>query len=173
MKKTILFLLLIIASANVFAQKGRHSIGISVEELGFLYNDCDDNYGGSVGITAKYQYGISNYLRVEPSFTYYVYPNRCTDNYEVRPQFGAGVSIHAFLTRPSKVRPYVIAGVSYIRGEERYDYHYDADKTDFFDAKTGLGLDYRVAYNWDLQLEALFATAFMAENIKIGLSYNF
>lgn len=207
MKKTFLFALLIIASVSVFAQKGRHSVGISVEELGTIMSDeYLHTHEGSWGITAKYQYGISDYFRVEPSVTYYIV-NREGEKYDIRKgwdcgcelKYAAGISIHAFLKKTTRLKPYVVAGIRYLHGEEYYyewnshsteyeydewddayypvesDYYYDKidDKKDFFDVKAGLGLDYRIAYNWNLQLEACYTTALQAESIKLGLTYNF
>lgn len=182
MKKIILFALLAVISVNAFAQKGRHAVGISIEELGMITFGSDyDAYKNSFGITAKYQYGISDYFTIEPSFTYYITSkNKVEDHSEegFEPKYSAGVALHAFFTKTSRLRPYAIAGVSYLHSEDLYyDTFYDDFETDKknndFNAKIGLGLDYRITYNWNLQLEACYTTAYKAEAIGIGCTYNF
>lgn len=181
MKKIILFALLTVISVNTFAQKGRHAVGISIREIGVITSDNkgdseEDNYNGTLGIAIKYQYGISDYFRIEPSFTYYA-KSWFSDEYhtsELEPLYSIGVSIHTFFTNQKRIRPYLIVGAEYLHGEERYgDKSEYAEKTDDFNARLGIGLDYRITYNWSLQFEACYTTLLKAENINIGCTYNF
>lgn len=183
MKKIILFALLTVISVNAFAQKGRHAVGISIREIGVITSDNNDEYGndyynGTLGIAIKYQYGISDYFRIEPSFTYYAkswFSNEYHEG-ELEPLYSIGVSIHTFFTNQKRIRPYLIVGAEYLHGEEQGLYGEKSEyagKTDDFNARLGIGLDYRITYNWSLQFEACYTTLLKAENINIGCTYNF
>lgn len=62
MKKILMVAILATSSMCAFAQKGEKSAGINL------------NFGTTaknVGLGAKFQYGITNDIRIEPSLTYY------------------------------------------------------------------------------------------------------
>ncbi len=185
MKKVILILLITVAtSGSAWAQKGMMAVGANV-----AMNVTLSDRGFGIGGGAKFQYNISNYFRVEPSFTYYSIDN----SKEIAINMAGLVNIHAFFSSPRTIRPYAFAGFGYL-GYKEYEKgyyilidnygtlrYYDDNKESNkggFGVDGGFGLDYRVSHNISLQAEAGIITGFvggMPISIKanIGVCYTF
>ena len=64
MRKILIFLgLLFVMLSNIYAQKGRQAIG-----FGLSYGTEIE----SIGLGLKYQYNITNPIRLEPSLNYFI-----------------------------------------------------------------------------------------------------
>lgn len=162
MKKVLFILFFATLSLGSYAQKGMQGVGLSVD-LGFITSN--EYYGSVVPITTlKYQYYIKDNIRLVPSLAMGVGDD---GSFHVNPYIKADV----FLTPISKFRVYASAGLGYAynRQEVRilysdgsYDkYYYDGKRYDapphFFSYLLGIGVEWRVAYNWTIQLSGNLA----------------
>ena len=186
MKRKILLLLAIVLSVGGYAQKGRSGVG-----LGLTYGlETSDYYEApnQLGISLKYQYGISNMFEIEPSFTYYVYGgegNTNTHYYKwssyasslYRLNYALGVNLHTYFLK-TRLRPYLITGFQaygvrwpeyevtlepyYVQGKlvvpSKETETVGGEKGIKPAAHVGIGADFRLFYHSNLQLEAGYDT---------------
>ena len=100
MKKLIvIFSMMFFIMGNAFAQKGIQAAGVSL------------NYGteiSSIGLGVKYQYNITNNIRLEPSINYF-FENRGEDMFDVN------ATAHYLLPLASTIRLYPLTGLTYAR----------------------------------------------------------
>ena len=153
-----------------FAQKGMQGVGVNLA----ANFKVGDHKGIGIGGGIKYQYNITDNIRVEPSFSYYSVSDDAFD------MLGF-VNMHLFFLSPSAFRPFIFAGPGFLSySDERYDYvlgSYRKTEKDFgFDG--GLGLDYRVTHNLSLQMEVggligLGDDDHYGLKLNIGFCYNF
>lgn len=113
MKKLFFGLLLaVVTSGSTWAQKGMMGVGLNLTAHYALI----DNGGFGVGGQAKFQYNISDFFRVEPSFSYIGKAARKDRGiFDIT----ALVNFHGFIVSPRNVRPYFFAGFGYMQ----YQYH--------------------------------------------------
>ena len=168
MKKVLFILFFATLSLGSYAQKGMQGVGLSIDG-GFITSN--EEYGNVLPITTlKYQYYIHDNIRLVPSLAMGV---SCDEvGFHVNPYIKADI----FLTPISKFRVYASAGLGYaytrttgLRIEYRYKYtsngfyyehdghyeYYDAPPH-FFSYLLGIGVEWRVAYNWTIQLSGNF-----------------
>lgn len=176
MKKLILVLLLaVVTSGSAWAQKGMMGIGIGLTAHYALI----DNGGFGVGGNIKYQYNISDYIRVEPSLSYIGNASRKDRGFF---DITALVNFHGFFASPRNVRPYFFAGFGYMQ----YKYHNTVDKqivggAEHFNGMGvdgGMGVDLRISHDFSLQIEAGIMKGFKDEACLAlfwqgGVCYNF
>jgi opacity protein-like surface antigen len=113
-------------------------VGLSVDPG---YIEC---YEGTVPITTlKYQYYIHDNIRVVPSL---MMGAAVDGGFSINPYIKADV----FLTQISKFRVYASAGIGYAYVSE-YEEH-----GNYFSYLLGIGVEWRVAYNWTIQLSGNF-----------------
>lgn len=159
MKKVLLVCFALLAfSMQGFAQKGMQGFGLNLAG--------NVNEGIAFGGGVKYQYNLSNYVRLEPSFSYYSVDRRGFD-------MAGLVNLDLFFLSPRSCRPYFFVGPGFI--SFKY-YHFDGEGD--FGVNTGLGLDFRVSHNFSLQLEVGGIIGVSDENYKggkfnLGFCYNF
>ena len=166
MKKVLLVCFALLAfSMQGFAQKGMQGIGVNLAG-----NVCD---GFAFGGGLKYQYNLSNYVRLEPSFSYY---SADDDSFDM----AAFVNMHIFFSSPKAFRPYFFAGPGYVSFFENHGYYGYEDKYSEGDlgVNAGLGLDFRVSHNFSLQLEAgaimrVSNVDYFGAKFNLGFCYNF
>lgn len=169
MKKVLFILFFATLSLGCYAQKGMQGVGLSVDG-GFITSR--KNYGSVVPITTlKYQYYIKDNIRLVPSLAMGVGD---VGSFHVNPYIKADV----FLTPISKFRVYASAGLGYAYNRQEvycsYNYKYtygsnnqyegtgyDSEYYDapphFFSYLLGIGVEWRVAYNWTIQLSGNLA----------------
>lgn len=157
MKKIVLISLLLMVSLVGFAQKGRHALG--VDFTGKNYEEAQ-----SVLLGVKYQYNISDYIRIEPFLQGKISGDG--GGYE----FITAVNAHAFFLSPRRFRPYAYLGLGY--SVASFDNGYDEPDESEIYFQTGLGIDWRFSYRWSWQLE-LGANASWGVNVSTGITYNF
>lgn len=152
-------------SVQSYAQKGMQGVGVN-----FATNVVDAFApGGGV----KYQYNISNYVRLEPSFSLYGLAE--DDGFSM-----AGMlNVHLFFSSPRSLRPYFFAGAGYVNFafySNDYWGDYKEDKGGV-GADAGLGLDWRLSHKISLQLEAGVLAgsedAQIGGKFNLGVCYNF
>ena len=127
MKKLFLVLLVaVVSSGSAWAQKGMMGVGANVAMTAIPITEGGLGIGGGV----KFQYNISDYFRIEPSFTYYAN----VDENKTTAEMAGLVNLHAFLSSPRTLRPYIFVGGGYVRinGIENgifvIDRSYDSDQ---------------------------------------------
>ena len=153
MKKLFLLLLMAVAfCGSADAQKGMKGVGAN---LSFFIQD-ETQIGGGV----KFQYNISDFIRLQPSITACSYE----ENWEY---VDILMESHIFLFSPRACRPYVLIGAGY--GHNR---------TNGYIAGAGLGLDWRFLHQFSFQLEAggngvIGEESGLGLKINLGVTYNF
>ena len=161
------FIALVTFCSPTFAQKGMQGFGVNLAG-----NVCE---GFAFGGSLKYQYNVSNYFRLEPSFSYYAADD---DSFDM----AAFVNMHIFFSSPKAFRPYFFAGpgyVSFFEDHGSYGFGYeDKDSEADFGVNGGLGLDFRVSHNFSLQLEAgaiigVSDDESFGAKFNLGFCYNF
>lgn len=163
MKKFILGLILLPFALSINAQKGMHSVGANVSYYMINNKLSDYWYGYSIeqedkfGLGIKYQYYVTNYFRFSCSIKgFNIYMNILDDDdsyieevYKIR---GIDVSLdsHWFITRPSRLRPYGILGLSTGKIENTFD----RDES-HLGINYGAGIQYETNNRITLQMEII------------------
>ena len=200
-KRFYLLLTLFILTVSVQAQKGRHGVGITGGFYSQASESDKTGTGveGSASIGLKYQYGISDIFEIEPSATIYFaedphswyYQNvgvsydfgrnlRQTKDCKIKYSFG--ISVHAYLTK-TRCRPYVTAGC-FIHSFDWAEFEYEDPIKDIKETigggsgskiagRGGLGLDYRLFYHSNLELEVCYDTYNSAFAGSLSYIYKF
>lgn len=176
MKKLFVVLLMAVAfCGSAEAQKGMKGIGVNINGINSLVSGET-----SLGFGVKFQYNLSDYMRIEPSFTYY-FANELENVYKMT----VLANMHFFFSAPKAFRPYLFIGggdgsicryrSSYVFGSG-YSYSYDDEAGLVLNG--GLGLDWRLSHKLSLQTEVglMFGVDMEDSNglkFNMGLSYNF
>lgn len=180
MKKVLFILFFATLSLGSYAQKGMQGVGLSVD-LGNITSK--EEYGSVVPITTlKYQYYIKDNIRLVPSLAMGVDDD---GSFHVNPYIKADV----FLTPISKFRVYASAGLGYAYTRTEVGLEYVAEYTTsygsilkdwddkyidapphFFSYLLGIGVEWRVAYNWTIQLSGNLA-GLAGSSLKYSLQY--
>ncbi|MBQ8190987.1 MAG: outer membrane beta-barrel protein [Bacteroidaceae bacterium] len=174
MKKSLLLLLVAMSvSLGGFAQKGRQAVGVDVP---FRMNDSGDNFfefdDESLGFGIKYQYNMTDYIRIEPIMQYY-FAHQENDNYK----FIGAINTNFFFYAPARFRPYGIVGLGYSIAKEYCDYCGPHDYSGFY-IQCGLGIDYRLSHVWSWQLSTGWQGIAGEDDysgiyVSTGVTYNF
>lgn len=181
MKKSLLLLLVAMSVClSGFAQKGRQAVGVDVP---FRFTNIAKDL--SMGIGVKYQYNVSDYVCIEPIFQYYFLNTvESYNNFDRNAEYELSIMLNSkfFFTSSNRLRPYGIIGLGYysgIHGVDEYDGHYENYSGGAM-GQIGIGLDYRLHYDWSWNLEIggqypfkhgmdMFAGIY----VSTGLTYNF
>ena len=153
MKKLIvLFSMMFFIMGSAFAQKGIQAAGVHL------------SYGTEIesfGIGVKYQYNITDNIRLEPSLNY-SFPNHGVD------QFDINANAHYLFPMASNVRIYPLAGLTFTRW-------------DLGDAVTRLGVNAGVGTEMDItdklmlnfELKYQFVSDLDQARFNVGIAYMF
>lgn len=155
-----------------YAQKGRQGVGING---GLPYFLDQKNFGWNVGL--KYENFLTDYIRLAPSIEYHEHEQLgyARDGYNQFRAFSFKAKSDFFLLSPEKrVRPYLHAGMGFVRGDDEYK----GDNFNDFNLAAGVGLDWRIAYAISMQFEAAYDFAMEKEkyghiDLSLGLTYYF
>lgn len=175
-------IILMASVCSAMAQKGEMAGGIQL------------NYGTqieSMGIGAKFQYGITDAIRVEPSFNYFFGKNGGN-------MFDFNVNAHYLFSVAPKVHVYPLVGlgyasikgggigISYDGGESWGDYGYESSEDEYEETSSssrsgnitvnlGAGAEYqltdRLAINAEIKYQII--SNFNQVVIGIGAAYKF
>ena len=140
MKKVLFILFFATLSLGSYAQKGMQGVGLSVDP-GVINCYFEETYPIT---TLKYQYYIHDNIRVVPSLMM----GAAEGGFSINPYIKSDI----FLTPISKFRVYASAGIGYAYVYENY-YNEDGN---YFSYLLGIGVEWRVAYNWTIQLSGNF-----------------
>ena len=172
------------------AQKDVKALGVNV------------NYGSeikNVGIGAKFQYGLTDAIRVEPSFNYYLKKDGVS-------LWDANVNFHYLFDVADKIKVYPLAGIGlshwgtdfgsgyddddedwsdWSRSRASYDddYGYDDDEEDYDDSSSsnelvvnlGVGAQYQLNDKWSIGAELKYQIINNYNQIVfgVGVAYKF
>lgn len=180
MKKLLLLVAILMAGMSVYAQKGVKAVGLNLD------------YGteiSNVGFTGKFQYGITNAIRVEPAFTYYLkkdgvnlwditanvhYLFNVTPKFTVYPLVGIGYA-HTKASFSDDLEDYMPDGWSMnYEGEEMSDDEGSSSSGNFC-ANFGAGAEYKLTDKLSIGAEFKYQLIdnFNQFVIGIGATYKF
>ena len=167
----VCFLMLV---GNTYAQKGKQAIG-----FGLSYGTEIE----SVGLGLKYQYNITNPIRLEPSLNYF-FEN---DNVSM---LDVNLNFHYLFPVASKVKLYPLLGLTFsnwmfdwnddwdvdIHGNHVHiDGDDDSDNECRFGMNIGGGVDFAIARNWMMNFEFRYqlVSDFDQAVFNLGFAYRF
>ena len=138
MKKIALLLVCLLTGITTsFAQKaGESSVGLNI------------NYASetSFGLGARYQYNITNNVRIEPEFNYYFKHDNCS-------YWDLGANVSYLFPIASDVTVYPLVGIGYMHGK----FHGIEDLGSYgdgsFQAKLGAGIEFQLLPTTKLIIE--------------------
>ena len=178
MKKFLVSLLLMLPLCG-FAQKGMQGVGV---HLGF--GDFKGSYQKSLSDKLKMDFSLS--LSKYAYCEYTLLDEISYDSYnciEHAISYLIGSDLHYFLTDVRRLRPYVAGGVYLgfftplgIAFENEYGFiETKSDPGIAGGIKLGIGLSYRIGYNWATQLELPICIGAPIVGLcpTLGLVYNF
>ena len=129
MKKLFMVaIILMVGVSAAMAQKDVKAVGLNL------------NYGSeikNVGIGAKFQYGITEAVRIEPSFNYYLEKDGLS-------MWDLNANVHYLIDVAEKTKVYPLAGIGYANFKSSWGFEYDEeyDYGDYYSLKSRNGWDY-------------------------------
>ncbi len=151
------------AQAQVRAnERGDMAIGINFD-YGFGYSDSYNN----AGIGAKFQYYFTDYLRVEPAFTYYFKKDHLS-------VWDLMANVHyVFPVANNRLNLYPLAGVGILGA--KVNTRNISDSTTKFAANLGGGVEYKFAPHFALGVEMKYqmVSDYGHWIFQAGLTYRF
>ena len=160
MKKLIvIFSMMFFIMGNAFAQKGIQAAGVSL------------NYGteiSSIGLGVKYQYNITNDIRLEPSINYFFGHNK-------KDQYDINATAHYLLPMASNIRLYPLAGLTYVKRREDLENSKDKIMRNRFGLNLGGGAEFDITDELMMNFELKYQCVrnFGQAVFSIGLAYMF
>lgn len=160
MKKFIIAtcMMMLLGLSNVCAQQGKQAFG-----FGFGYGTEIE----SLGIGVKYQYNITNELRLEPSFDYYFKNDGLS-------MFDFNANVHYLCPVSRSVKLYPLAGLTYTNWRwDAYDgYNLTKGK---FGINLGAGVEFALDTNWTMNFEMRYQliSDFDQGVLNFGVAYSF
>ena len=159
MKKLfVLFSMMFLVMSSAFAQKGIQAAGVQL------------NYGteiSSIGIGLKYQYNITNEIRLEPSANYY-FENDGLDMFDIN------ANVHYLFPMASNVRVYPLAGLSYSKWSADAGNGWEVS-TNKFGLNLGGGAEFDINKDLMMNFEVKYQLIndFDQAVISMGIAYMF
>lgn len=104
-------IILMVGVGAAMAQKDVKAVGLNL------------NYGSEIsnlGLGAKFQYGITDAIRIEPSFNYYLEK----DGFGL---WDVSANFHYLFNVAEKINVYPLAGIGYANVKSSYGFEYDED----------------------------------------------
>ena len=163
MKKIIIAACMaLLGCGSVFAQQGKQAIGGNL------------SYGTeieSVGIGLKYQYNITDQIRIEPSMNYFFKNDGLS-------MFDINANIHYLFPIASNISLYPLAGFTYT------NWHLDLGKAGDYDVSgsdgkfgvnLGAGMEFDLDKNWSLNFDIKYQLISDLDQavFNLGVAYNF
>lgn len=158
MKKLFLVVAAIwVGASSVMAQKGEKAVGVNV------------NYGSEIknaGIGAKLQYGITDAIRIEPAFNYYLKKYDLTF-------WDIDVNLHYLFNASETIKVYPLAGVGYAHSSFSYD-EFSTSAGNFV-VNVGAGAEYQLNEKISIgaELKYQIVSGFNQVVFCIGATYKF
>ena len=160
----VLFSMMFFIMGSAFAQKGIQAAGVNL------------NYGTkaeSIGIGVKYQYNITDNIRLEPSMNYYFNNNYNKHGEDV---FDINANAHYLVPMASNIRVYPLVGLTFARWNFQ-----EVDGGPWSDIVTRLGVNLGGGAEMDItdqlmlnfELKYQFVSDFDQAVFSVGLAYMF
>jgi len=139
--------------------KGDKAVGANLS-LGM--GDSFSNFG----IGAKFQYNITNPLRLEGAFTYFL-------KKDLMSMWDASVNVHYLFSVANKLAVYPLAGLGVLGTKVSYGGYSDSDTE--FGVNLGGGLDYRITEKLIGNVEAKYQIHSHWDRLllSVGIAYRF
>lgn len=183
MKKLfVLMSFIALGTSSVFAQKGEKSVGVNFNYATEISN---------VGIGAKFQYSITDAIRTEASFDYFLEKDGLK-------MWDINLNAHYLFPVADKFKIYPLVGLTYSNwnigseeiyawsddngneewdeGEERYDGEYEGSgSTGKFGVNLGAGAEYAITdrLNINFEIKYQLISDFNQAVFAVGLAYKF
>ena len=162
MKKLIIALCVaVMGIGSLAAQKGQSAAG-----LNFGYGSEIESF--SIG--AKYQYGITDALRAEAAFNYFLEKDGVS-------MWGIDVTAHYLFNVAENIKVYPLAGVTYANAKVEWEGVSASEGA--FGINVGAGVEYSISENIAINLEAKYQKlfgdldAFDQVAASVGVAYKF
>ena len=154
-KLTLLIVCLIAGMATAAAQsQGDKALGLNL------------NYASetSFGLGGKFQYNLTNHVRIEPEFNYYFKHDHVSF-------WDLGVNFHYLFPVAADVAIYPAVGLGYANAKVHFDEYSASDGK--FQAKFGVGADFKLGSAWKLNIEPKYqlVDGFDQFIINVGLAF--
>lgn len=168
-KLLMIAVILLTGIGSVMAQKGVKAVGLNV------------NYGTEVknlGFGAKFQYGLTDAVRIEPSFNYFLEKNSVSE-------LDANVNVHYLIDVADNIKVYPLAGLGYAHCKSAaWSVDLDGDDRDDMGesyshgevcVNLGVGAEYPVTDNLAVNAELKYQiiSNFNQLTIGLGIAYKF
>jgi outer membrane protein X len=159
MKKLfVLFSMMFVFMSSAFAQKGIQAAGVQL------------SYGteiSSIGIGVKYQYNITDNIRLEPSINYF-FENDGLDMFDIN------ANAHYIFPMASNVRVYPLAGFSFSKWSANAGDGWEVS-TSKFGVNLGGGAEFDISDNlmMNFELKYQLISKFDQSVISMGVAYMF
>lgn len=170
MKKVIIAFALLLISIGGYAQKGEQAAGIN---LNF------GTYASNFGLGAKYQYGITDAIRVEGAFDYFFETGYVS-------MWDINVNVHYLFPFAEKFAVYPLIGLTYTNWKDMGDYDIDEALSDEnyeigskhynkFGANIGAGIQYNFLERWraDFGIKYQIVGDYGQAVLQLGIAYKF
>lgn len=166
MKKVIIAAcMMLLGISSAFAQQGKQAFGGNL------------SYGTeteSVGIGAKYQYNITNEIRIEPSTNYFFKNNGLS-------MFDINANVHYLVPITSNVKIYPLAGFTFTSWNQDLDLDIVGIEGDFgasaskFGVNLGAGMEFALDRNWSMDVELKYQLVSDLDQavFNLGVAYSF
>lgn len=176
MKKSLLVIMLCVIGLGVYAQKGEKAIGVNL------------GYGteiSNLGIGAKFQYGITDAIRAEASFDYFLKKDGVS-------MWDINLNAHYLFPVADKFKVYPLVGLTYTNwklggdmdsdlGDNDFDYGYGEEidiedsNTGKFGVNLGAGVEYAISSNLSVNFELKYQliSDFNQAVFGVGVAYKF
>ena len=169
--------ILIMGAGTAMAQQGEKAVGANI------------NYGSEIenmGIGVKFQYGLTDVIRFEPSFTYYFEKYGCN-------WLNLDANVHYLYDLNDKVKVYPLVGIGYTKikfsaegdyGDDEgwggdYDYgdYYDESDGDTsfgeFTLNVGVGAEYQLKDNLSVGAELKYQIINNFNQLVLGVGFTY
>ena len=179
MKKLLFTLCAILLSVGAYAQKGQSAVGLNLNASPLMEKGVSLT---NFGLSAKYQYGITDAVRAEATLGYDFKAKGAS-------LFEAGVNAHYLFKISEKAKIYPIVGLGYanIKAGGWYDYddnsrssrHDDDDDysatTSKFYFNAGAGAEYALTSHLsaNIEIKYQYIKMFSRLPISLGVTYKF
>lgn len=164
MKKFVLFVMAVMCMAVGQAQvKGDMAAGVNLN-MGFGYDGDYDN----TGVGVKFQYSVTDQIRVEPAFIHYFEKNHLSMT-----EFMANVH-YLFPLMDGKLNAYPLAGLGLVTAKVDIPY-FGSESDSNFGFNLGGGAEYKITGNIGIGAELKYYVAGDWNHIglQIGATYAF
>lgn len=164
-KVTLLFVVLFAVVFGISAQKGEKSIGLNL------------NYGTeieSVGLGARFQYNLTDQLRLAPEFTYFFEKDYLSE-------WDINLNAHYLFPMQDNLKLYPLAGLLITHWSADFDFNFGWASGSFSGSETKVGVNLGGGIQYDInpvlmvngEIKYCIVSDFDQAVISAGIAYKF